>query len=93
MTPRYITADDVTIFTEAFGAPHDPAVLLIMGAMASGVWWPADFCQQLAAAGRYVIRYDHRDTGRSTSYQPGTTPNTVEEARWPSRISTELPTH
>ena len=30
MTPRYITADDVTIFTEAFGAPHDPAVLLII---------------------------------------------------------------
>jgi pimeloyl-ACP methyl ester carboxylesterase len=25
----------------------------------------------LAAAGRLVIRYDHRDTGQSTAYEPG----------------------
>jgi pimeloyl-ACP methyl ester carboxylesterase len=78
MTSRYIEANGVTIFTEAFGAADDPPVLLIMGAMASGVWWPADFCQRLADEGRYVIRYDHRDTGRSTSYQAGTTSYTVE---------------
>ena len=79
MTSRYIEKDDVRLFTEAFGALHDPPVLLIMGAMASGVWWPADFCEQLAREGHYVIRYDHRDTGRSTSYPPGTTPYTVED--------------
>ena len=45
--------------------------LLIMGAMASGVWWPRSFCAQLANRGRFVIRYDHRDTGRSTNYGPG----------------------
>ncbi|QOY92019.1 alpha/beta hydrolase [Paludibaculum fermentans] len=42
-----------------------------MGAMASGVWWPRAFCTELASRGRFVIRYDHRDTGRSTSYGPG----------------------
>ena len=47
------------------------AVLLIMGAMASGVWWPSSFCAQLTGRGRFVIRYDHRDTGRSTNYDPG----------------------
>jgi pimeloyl-ACP methyl ester carboxylesterase len=39
--------------------------------MASMLWWPEPFCARLAAAGRFAIRYDHRDTGRSTSYEPG----------------------
>lgn len=29
--------------------------------------------------GRYVIRYDHRDTGKSTSYERGQAPYSVEE--------------
>jgi pimeloyl-ACP methyl ester carboxylesterase len=59
------------LFTESFGDSNAPAILLIMGAMASGVWWPTSFCAQLASRGRFVVRYDHRDTGRSTSYGPG----------------------
>src|SRR6476469_5284345 len=34
-------------------------------------WWETAFCERLVAAGRFVIRYDHRDTGRSISYPPG----------------------
>ncbi len=34
-------------------------------------YWEADFCDELAAAGRHVIRYDFRDTGRSVNYPPG----------------------
>jgi pimeloyl-ACP methyl ester carboxylesterase len=49
-----------------------------MGATASGVWWPDDFCKELAGRGRYVVRYDHRDTGKSTSYEAGAAPYTVE---------------
>jgi pimeloyl-ACP methyl ester carboxylesterase len=71
MTSREITVNDVTLFSERFGEPADPAILLIMGAMASGVWWPEDFCRQLAGRGRHVIRYDHRDTGKSISYAHG----------------------
>ena len=29
------------------------------------------FCRLLAGAGRFAIRYDHRDTGRSVTYEPG----------------------
>lgn len=54
-----------------FGSAADPAVLLIMGAGASMDYWEPSFCAPLAAAGHYVIRYDHRDTGESTSYPPG----------------------
>jgi pimeloyl-ACP methyl ester carboxylesterase len=35
------------------------------------VWWEDGFCEQLAASGRYVIRFDNRDTGRSVSYEVG----------------------
>jgi pimeloyl-ACP methyl ester carboxylesterase len=71
MNEALVAAGDATLFTENIGDRNAPAVLLIMGAMASGVWWPGSFCAQLAARGRLVIRYDHRDTGRSTNYGPG----------------------
>jgi len=71
MTERIVASDGVEICTEAFGEPGDPPVLMIMGQMASKLWWPDGLCERLARAGRFVIRYDNRDTGRSTSYEPG----------------------
>jgi pimeloyl-ACP methyl ester carboxylesterase len=35
------------------------------------LWWDEGLCRTLAGAGRFVIRYDHRDTGRSITYEPG----------------------
>jgi pimeloyl-ACP methyl ester carboxylesterase len=79
MIDRLITSNGISLFTESIGNPDDPPILLIMGAMASGIWWPDDFCRQLADRGRFVIRYDHRDTGGSTSYEPGTMNYTTED--------------
>ena len=67
------------IVSETFGSPRDPAILLIMGAMASMLWWPEAFCRQLADRGRFVIRYDNRDTGLSTKYPPGAPTYTFED--------------
>jgi pimeloyl-ACP methyl ester carboxylesterase len=67
------------ICSETFGRREDPAVLLIMGAMASMLWWPDEFCERLAGAGRFVIRYDNRDTGRSIGYDPGTATYTGDD--------------
>jgi pimeloyl-ACP methyl ester carboxylesterase len=67
------------ICSETFGRREDPAVLLIMGAMASMLWWPDELCERLAGAGRFVIRYDNRDTGRSIGYEPGTATYTAED--------------
>jgi len=61
----------VDLCIETFGDPDTPAILLISGAAASMDLWEAEFCRLLAAGGRFVIRYDHRDTGRSVSYPPG----------------------
>lgn len=56
---------------ETFGDRANPAVMLVAGSAASMLWWDADLCEQIAARGRFVVRYDHRDTGRSTCYPPG----------------------
>jgi pimeloyl-ACP methyl ester carboxylesterase len=56
---------------DTFGSPADPAVLLIAGVGSSMDWWDPEFCRLLADGGRYVIRYDHRDTGDAPSYPPG----------------------
>jgi pimeloyl-ACP methyl ester carboxylesterase len=69
MKSKHISNNGVQPFSESFGSPDNTPILLIMGAMSSGIWWPEAFCRQLAAVKRYVIRYDHRDTGRSTSYE------------------------
>ena len=71
MNARIIKAADVAIATEAFGDPAHPPVLLIMGGMASMLWWPEEFCRRLADRGHLVIRYDQRDTGLSTKYPAG----------------------
>lgn len=81
MTERMIKFDDVEIATQAFGNPAHEPILLIMGAMASMLWWPDGFCQKLADHEFYVIRYDNRDTGRSTIYPPGSRP--MQWTTWP----------
>jgi pimeloyl-ACP methyl ester carboxylesterase len=66
-----VQANGVDLCVETFGDPTDPAILLIMGSSASMDWWEDEFCRRLASGSRFVIRYDHRDTGRSVSYEPG----------------------
>jgi len=82
MNARTVETHGVSIATEAFGDASHPAILLLMGAMASATWWPEGFCEQLARRGRYVIRYDHRDTGRSTSSPPGQATYSSEDLAW-----------
>jgi pimeloyl-ACP methyl ester carboxylesterase len=71
MAERMIQANGVELCAEAFGDAADPPILLIMGSGASMLWWEDGFCRMLADGGRFVIRYDHRDTGRSVTYEPG----------------------
>src|SRR3954447_5114899 len=71
MAERMVEANGVELCTEHFGEPAHPPILLIMGTGASMLWWEEGFCQLLADGGRFVIRYDHRDTGRSVTYALG----------------------
>jgi pimeloyl-ACP methyl ester carboxylesterase/SAM-dependent methyltransferase len=69
-----VHANGVDLCVQTFGDPGTPALLLIGGAAASMDWWEDGFCERLAAGLRFVIRYDSRDTGRSTNYPPGAPP-------------------
>ena len=68
MAEQMIEANGVELCTETFGDAAHPPLLLIMGTGASMLWWEEGFCQLLADGGRFVVRYDHRDTGRSVTY-------------------------
>jgi pimeloyl-ACP methyl ester carboxylesterase len=71
VTERMIEANGVELCTEPFGDPADPPILLVMGVGASMLWWEEGLCRMLADGGRFVVRYDHRDTGRSVTYETG----------------------
>jgi len=68
---KILAANGVDLCVETFGEAADPAILLVHGASASMLWWEEGLCERIAASGRYVIRFDNRDTGRSVSYPPG----------------------
>jgi pimeloyl-ACP methyl ester carboxylesterase len=46
------------------GSEGEP-LLLVMGLAVSRFWWPAGLCQEFAARGFAVARYDQRDAGES----------------------------
>jgi len=48
------------------GAPGAPPLLLLMGTAAPLTMWDDEFCAALVARGYRVIRFDYRDTGRSS---------------------------
>jgi len=56
---------DVELCVDTVGSPTDPALLLIGTTVAA---WDDELVERLN--GRYVIRYDLRDTGRSTTVDP-----------------------
>src|SRR5581483_5736314 len=58
----------VTLCYEGFGDPADPPILLVMGLATQMIAWHEDFCTELAGRGFYVVRFDNRDSGRSTHF-------------------------
>jgi pimeloyl-ACP methyl ester carboxylesterase len=76
---RVIRTNGVDLCLQTFGDRADPPILLIMGGASSMDWWEDGFCEHLMAGSRFVIRYDHRDTGRSVSYEPGAAPYSLRD--------------
>ncbi|MGD9107830.1 MAG: alpha/beta hydrolase [Gammaproteobacteria bacterium] len=65
---KIVVKNSINIWTESFGNKNNHAILLIAGAHAPSTFWPDFFCKELANAGYFVIRYDHRDIGYSTHF-------------------------
>ncbi|GAB3459772.1 alpha/beta fold hydrolase [Actinophytocola sediminis] len=64
---RFIRVNDVELCVQTIGEPANPPMLLIGNSMLT---WPNELCAELAAGRRFVVRYDLRDTGRSTTVDP-----------------------
>jgi pimeloyl-ACP methyl ester carboxylesterase len=69
--PQTMHANGIDICYEIFGDANAEPLLLIMGLGAQMVLWDDDFCQQLAARGFRVIRFDNRDIGQSAKLHGG----------------------
>lgn len=69
------TANGIEIEYETFGDPSAPPLLLVMGLGAQMISWDEAFCEQLAARGFHVIRFDNRDVGLSTKMEAAGEPD------------------
>ena len=59
-------APGVELCYQTFGSPEGDPLVLVMGLGGPMTWWDPELCEDLARAGFFVVRYDNRDTGRST---------------------------
>lgn len=65
MNERYLMANGLRLAYQEYGAPENPAIILIMGLGTQMIAWPEALCQGLADCGYRVIRFDNRDIGLS----------------------------
>lgn len=75
---KIIQANGIEICTDAFGSPDNPALILINGQGGQLINWEAPFCEKLAAEGFYVVRFDHRDVGKSTHFSDEPLPDMAD---------------
>ncbi len=60
------TNGDVELYYETFGNPGDPVLLLVNGLGSQCINFKEEFCEQFAAQGFSVVRFDNRDVGLSS---------------------------
>jgi len=61
-----VKSNGIELEHDDFGSASDPPLLLIMGFSAQMTAWDDAFCNQIAAEGFHVIRFDNRDVGLSS---------------------------
>jgi pimeloyl-ACP methyl ester carboxylesterase len=69
--PRIARANGINLCYEIFGEASAEPMLLIMGLGGQMVLWDDAFCEQIAARGFRVIRFDNRDVGQSSKLTGG----------------------
>ncbi len=63
---KKVPANGIEIAYETFGEQGASPVVLVMGLGTQMIAWPDELCEELAARGHYVVRFDNRDAGAST---------------------------
>ena len=79
MPEKFVPVDGRSLWSHSVGSDERDAILLVSGANASALMWPDEFVELLVSKGYRVVRYDHRDTGRSTFIEFDDAPYTVED--------------
>jgi pimeloyl-ACP methyl ester carboxylesterase len=90
MNERMCTVGDVELCYETFGDPRDPTLLLIMGLGTQMIAWHEEFCGALVGEGFHVVRFDNRDSGRSTHFSHTRTPTLGQIVRRSRRAGSYL---
>lgn len=62
----FADVNGIRLCWDSFGDPAAPVILLVMGLATQMIAWNEAFCEQLAARGYRVVRFDNRDVGLST---------------------------
>jgi pimeloyl-ACP methyl ester carboxylesterase len=63
-----LEANGITLAYDSFGDGAAETILLIAGLGTQMIRWTAPFCRELVTRGYRVVRFDNRDTGRSTHF-------------------------
>jgi pimeloyl-ACP methyl ester carboxylesterase len=74
-----IAAKGAELWATCDGNPNNPCIILVAGANASHLMWPQEFCDLLVEKGFCVVRYDHRDTGKSSKFNFSLNPYTLHD--------------
>lgn len=72
------SANGIALEYDVFGDPAARPLLLVMGLGAQMTRWRPEFCQLLAEAGHYVIRFDNRDIGLSHKFDDAGVPDMAQ---------------
>lgn len=75
---RFLERNHRAICYKTFGKSTDPCLILIMGLGGQLINWPTEITHGLANKGFYVITFDNRDAGLSSSYDQLKTPEIME---------------
>ena len=67
--PQAALPNGVDLAYEIHGDPSDPAILVILGITDNITDWPSGLYEPLVSSGYCVIRYELRDSGRSTKFE------------------------
>ena len=70
-----VQANGIRIEYDTFGDRSGRPLLMVMGLGAQMIHWRAEFCEQLADAGHYVVRFDNRDVGLSSKFEAAGLPD------------------
>jgi pimeloyl-ACP methyl ester carboxylesterase len=65
-TDQFARVGELDIAYQTLGDPADPPLLLVMGLGSQLIHWDLELCRQFTDRGFHVIRFDNRDSGRST---------------------------